>query len=132
MLSEEKTNIMRSFYLLTLSFVCEVCIAEIMVLDQYKNFLNRFGKDVNRISDPSRVSKFAETVSLIERKNKNLKDFRLELNEMADWNQEELRARFRALPRIDAVDRTLFEVPFNLINYYDNAIARQMHQNCCA
>jgi len=66
------------------------------LMKNYEDYLQKFGKDMGRLNDENRLQNFARSYELVESHNNKAVsgDYSLALNEMADWDEAELKAIF--------------------------------------
>jgi len=91
---------MMSAPLLLLLIVCSAFAFsdEQAVVEQYRDYLRRFGKSEERALNPTRVDRFKASLQYVARQNEKFEAgqtrFLVGLNEMSDWLVGELRQRF--------------------------------------
>lgn len=103
----------------------------------YRQYLLKFGKSFERMSEPGRVESFFESVHYIythEISKKSSADgasstqFSLGFNEMTDWLQHEVDSRFSINPRNDSLPQSA--VAINGRNYVMSALNQETKIEC--
>ena len=67
-------------------------------LPDYKTYLERYNKDMNRLNDPERVESYEKAVNFVRNHNSDTNiSFRVHLNKFADWKPNEIESMIPGL-----------------------------------